>query len=84
MRPGYGGEVTTPSKVPSSSKSRTSPCSTSAEAVRPRTRSNSWMRASVAYAMAETVPSNASASLVATRLPELVLIEVQGQQQRYP
>jgi len=35
-----------------------------------------WVQASVEYAMTETVLSNASPSLVSTRLPELVLIEV--------
>src|SRR4051794_15626304 len=35
-----------------------------------------WVQASIAYAMEEAVPSNRSASLVSTRLPELVLIEV--------
>jgi AraC-like DNA-binding protein len=36
----------------------------------------SWVQASVTYALDESVPSNVSTSLVATRLPELVLIEV--------
>jgi AraC-like DNA-binding protein len=35
-----------------------------------------WVQASVTYALEETVPSNASRSPIATRLPELVLIEV--------
>jgi AraC-like DNA-binding protein len=35
-----------------------------------------WVRASVAYALEETVPSNASSNPISTRLPELVLIEV--------
>jgi AraC-like DNA-binding protein len=35
-----------------------------------------WVQASIAYAVEETAPSNASQSLVSTRLPELVLIEV--------
>jgi AraC-like DNA-binding protein len=35
-----------------------------------------WVRASVTYAMAETTPSDRSSSIAATRLPELVLIEV--------
>jgi AraC-like DNA-binding protein len=35
-----------------------------------------WVRASVTYAMRENTPSNLSASAGATRLPELVLIEV--------
>src|SRR5512133_177273 len=36
-----------------------------------------WVRASIDYAVAEAaVPSDRSASLVSTRLPELVLIEV--------
>jgi AraC-like DNA-binding protein len=35
-----------------------------------------WVQASIAYALEESAPSNRSASLVSTRLPELVLIEV--------
>lgn len=35
-----------------------------------------WVQASIAYAMKETAPSDRSTSLVSTRLPELVLIEV--------
>jgi AraC-like DNA-binding protein len=35
-----------------------------------------WVQASIAYALEETAPSNASTSLVSTRLPELVLMEV--------
>jgi AraC-like DNA-binding protein len=35
-----------------------------------------WVQASVQYAATERVPSNASPTLVSTRLPELVLIEV--------
>ena len=35
-----------------------------------------WVRASIDYAMEETVPSDRSTSLLATRLPELVVIEV--------
>jgi AraC-like DNA-binding protein len=35
-----------------------------------------WVRASVAYALEHGVPSDASANPIATRLPELVLIEV--------
>jgi AraC-like DNA-binding protein len=35
-----------------------------------------WVQASFTYALEESVPSNRSASLVSTRLPELVLIEV--------
>ena len=35
-----------------------------------------WVRASVAYALEESVPSNVSSNPVSTRLPELVLIEV--------
>jgi AraC-like DNA-binding protein len=35
-----------------------------------------WVQASITYAMEETAPSNLSTSLVSTRLPELVLIEV--------
>jgi AraC-like DNA-binding protein len=36
----------------------------------------SWVQASIAYAMEHTVPSNESANVISTRLPELVLIEV--------
>ena len=35
-----------------------------------------WVQASIAYAMEESVPTSASSSAIATRLPELVLIEV--------
>jgi AraC-like DNA-binding protein len=35
-----------------------------------------WVHASIAYSLEHTVPSNASPSLISTRLPELVLIEV--------
>lgn len=35
-----------------------------------------WVRASINYALEQTVPSNRSNSTVSTRLPELVLIEV--------
>ena len=35
-----------------------------------------WVRASIAYSLEHLAPSNESDSLVATRLPELVLIEV--------
>ena len=35
-----------------------------------------WVQASIEYALAESVPSNASPSVISTRLPELVLIEV--------
>jgi AraC-like DNA-binding protein len=35
-----------------------------------------WVQASIRYAMEGTVPSNRSTSLLSTRLPELVLIEV--------
>jgi AraC-like DNA-binding protein len=35
-----------------------------------------WVQASIAYSLEEAAPSNASTSLVSTRLPELVLIEV--------
>lgn len=38
--------------------------------------SASWVQASIAYAIEETAPSNRSPSLLSTRLPELVLIEV--------
>jgi AraC-like DNA-binding protein len=36
----------------------------------------SWVQASIAYSLEESVPTNASPSPIATRLPELVLIEV--------
>jgi AraC-like DNA-binding protein len=42
----------------------------------PAGATSGWVQASVAYAADEHVPSNASTSLVSTRLPELVLIEV--------
>jgi Cupin len=35
-----------------------------------------WVQASIAYSIEETAPSNRSTSLLSTRLPELVLIEV--------
>jgi AraC-like DNA-binding protein len=35
-----------------------------------------WVQASITYAIEETAPSNRSTSLLSTRLPELVLIEV--------
>jgi len=35
-----------------------------------------WVQASITYAMEETAPSNKSPSVVSTRLPELVLIDV--------
>jgi AraC-like DNA-binding protein len=35
-----------------------------------------WVEASIAYALEEATPSNKSTSLVSTRLPELLLIEV--------
>jgi hypothetical protein len=35
-----------------------------------------WVRASIAYSLEESSPSNSSSSTIATRLPELVLIEV--------
>jgi transcriptional regulator GlxA family with amidase domain len=35
-----------------------------------------WVQASIAYALEATDPAHAGASLVSTRLPELVLIEV--------
>jgi len=35
-----------------------------------------WVHASVTYALEETVPSSASSNPIATRLPELLLIEV--------
>jgi AraC-like DNA-binding protein len=35
-----------------------------------------WVRASIEYALEEAVPTNKSASVISTRLPELVLIEV--------
>jgi AraC-like DNA-binding protein len=42
----------------------------------PKGAASGWVRASIDYAVTEAVPSNASTSLVSTRLPELVLIEV--------
>lgn len=42
----------------------------------PKGATKGWVQASIAYSLAENVPSNASASVVSTRLPELVLIEV--------
>jgi AraC-like DNA-binding protein len=42
----------------------------------PKGATKGWVQASIAYSLAENVPSNVSASLVSTRLPELVLIEV--------
>src|SRR6478672_385901 len=36
----------------------------------------SWVRASVAYALEAATPSNRSAAVLTTRLPELVLVEV--------
>jgi len=44
--------------------------------VRPADGAAEWVRASVEYAMRANAPSNRSASLVSTRLPELVLLEV--------
>lgn len=35
-----------------------------------------WVQASIAYAMEQTAPSNRSSTVLTTRLPELVLIEV--------
>jgi AraC-like DNA-binding protein len=35
-----------------------------------------WVQASITYALEETAPSNRSTSVLSTRLPELVLIEV--------
>jgi len=35
-----------------------------------------WVQASITYALEESVPTSASGSVIATRLPELVLIEV--------
>jgi AraC-like DNA-binding protein len=37
---------------------------------------SSWVKASVAYALEATAPSNRSPTVLATRLPELVLMEV--------
>jgi AraC-like DNA-binding protein len=42
----------------------------------PQGAASGWVQASVDYAATEGVPSNVSTSLVSTRLPELVLIEV--------
>jgi len=44
--------------------------------VRPPAAAAEWVRASVEYALRANAPSNRSASLVSTRLPELVLLEV--------
>lgn len=44
--------------------------------VRPADAAAEWVQASIAYSLKETAPSNASPSLISTRLPELVLIEV--------
>jgi len=42
----------------------------------PEGPASSWVRASVAYALEATSPSNRSPSVLTTRLPELVLMEV--------
>ena len=42
----------------------------------PAGATSGWVRASIEYSLEETAPSNASPSLISTRLPELVLIEV--------
>jgi hypothetical protein len=42
----------------------------------PAGAATSWVQASIAYSLEEAAPSNASPSLISTRLPELVLIEV--------
>ncbi len=42
----------------------------------PEGAASGWVQASIQYAVMEHVPSNASASAVSTRLPELVLMEV--------
>jgi AraC-like DNA-binding protein len=42
----------------------------------PKGAAAGWVQASVAYAATEHVPSRASSSVVSTRLPELVLVEV--------
>jgi AraC-like DNA-binding protein len=42
----------------------------------PKGAAAGWVQASVEYAATEQVPSNASSSAAATRLPELVLVEV--------
>ena len=42
----------------------------------PKGAASGWVQASIDYAATEGVPSSASTSLVSTRLPELVLIEV--------
>src|SRR3954464_7456627 len=44
--------------------------------VRPAEGAAAWVQASIAYALEANAPSNRSASLVSTRLPELVLLEV--------
>jgi AraC-like DNA-binding protein len=42
----------------------------------PEGPASSWVKASVAYALEATTPSNRSATVLATRLPELLLVEV--------
>jgi AraC-like DNA-binding protein len=42
----------------------------------PEGAASGWLQASIAYSLEETALSNASPSLIARRLPELVLIEV--------
>jgi AraC-like DNA-binding protein len=42
----------------------------------PEGPASTWVQASVAYALEATTPSNRSPSVLATRLPELVLVEV--------
>jgi AraC-like DNA-binding protein len=42
----------------------------------PEGPASSWVRASVAYALEATAPSNRSLAVLTTRLPELVLMEV--------
>lgn len=42
----------------------------------PQGAASGWVRASIAYALEEAVPSNQSGSVISTRLPELVLTEV--------
>jgi AraC-like DNA-binding protein len=37
---------------------------------------STWVQASITYAIEESAPSNRSTSLISTRLPELVLVEV--------
>ena len=42
----------------------------------PEGAASGWIQASITYALEEAAPSNASSSVISTRLPELVLIDV--------